>query len=136
MIGLTGGLVRLAVGRPGPVRLWADVACLEARHGRLSLTSYHGLYDYTPMLAVCFLLTGLASLGFPGTFGFLGTEMLVDGAVEAYAYVGIAVVVVAALNGVAIVQAYFMLFTGTRHVSSVPLAICGRERFAVLTAAC
>ena len=87
------------------------------------------------MLAVCFLLTGLASLGFPGTFGFLGTELLVDGAVEAYAHVGLAVVVVAALNGIAIVKAYFLLFTGTKHVSSVPLAIGGRERFAVVTLA-
>jgi ABC-type dipeptide/oligopeptide/nickel transport system ATPase component len=35
------------------------------------------------LLAVCFLLTGLASVGFPGTLGFVGSEMLVDGAVEA-----------------------------------------------------
>src|SRR5207245_149416 len=55
---------------------------LEARHGRLSLTSYYGLYEQSPTLAVCFLLTGLASVGFPGTVGFVSTELLVDGAVE------------------------------------------------------
>ena len=87
------------------------------------------------MLAVCFLLTGLASVGFPGTFGFLGTELLVDGAVQAYPYVGVAVVIAAALNGIAVVQAYFRLFTGTRHVTSVPLEIGMRERIAVLTLA-
>lgn len=108
---------------------------LEARHGRLSLDGYHGVYEHTPMLAICFLLTGLASVGFPGTFGFVGTELLVDGAIETFPYVGVAVVIAAALNGIAVVQAYFKLFTGTRHVSSVPLQVSWREQFAVLTLA-
>jgi NADH-quinone oxidoreductase subunit M len=81
------------------------------------------------------LLTGLASVGFPGTFGFLSGELLVDGAVQAFPYVGIAVVIAAALNGIAILKAYLRLFTGTRHVTSVSLAIGGRERIAVLTLA-
>lgn len=105
---------------------------LEARRGRLVFTEYQGLYEHTPALAVCFLLTGLASVGFPGTAGFVGTELLVDGVVEAYPFVGIAVVVAAAINGIALVQAYFLLFTGTRYTSSISLQIGGRERFAVL----
>ena len=64
----------------------------------------------------------------------MGTELLVDGAVEAYPYIGVAVVMAAALNGIAIVKAYFLLFTGTRHVSSVSLMIRVRERYAVLGA--
>lgn len=105
---------------------------LEARRGRLSLTHFHGLYEHTPELAVCFMLTGLASVGFPGTVGFVGTELLVDGAVEAYPYIGVAVVIAGALNGVALVKAYFVLFTGTRYTSAVSLKIRTRERFAVL----
>ncbi len=31
------------------------IRALEARFGRLSLTEYHGLYDHSPALAVCFL---------------------------------------------------------------------------------
>ena len=58
-----------------------------------------------------------------------------DGAVEANPYVGLAVVAAAALNGIAVVRAYFLLFTGTRHVSTVSLGIGLRERFAVLTLA-
>ena len=127
--------MRVAVGRAVAGRVWPDVARLEARRGRLSLTEYHGLYEHTPTLAVCFLLTGLASVGFPGTLGFVGTELLVDGAVEQNPTLGIAVVFAAALNGIAIVQAYFRLFTGTVHVSTVDLRITGRERFAVLTLA-
>ena len=106
---------------------------LEARFGRLSLTDYHGLYEHSPALAVCFLLTGLASVGFPGTLGFISTELLVDSAVEVNPYVGIVVVAAAALNGIAVVRAYFLLFTGARHVSTVSLGIGLRERIAVLT---
>ena len=108
---------------------------LEARFGRLSLTDFHGLYEHSPTLAVCFLLTGLASVGFPGTLGFISTELLVDSAVEANPYVGIAVVAAAALNGIAVVRAYFLLFTGARHVSTVSLGLGLRERIAVLTLA-
>jgi NADH-quinone oxidoreductase subunit M len=96
------------------------------------LSGFHGLYEHTPALAVCFLLTGLASVGFPGTFGFWSNELLVDGAVETYPHAGVAVIFAAALSGVALVKVYFILFTGTRHVSTVPLRIGRRERVAVL----
>ncbi len=111
------------------------IRALEGRRGRLSLTDFKGLYEHTPALAVCFLLTGLASVGFPGTLGFIGTELLVDGVVEAYPYIGIAIVLAGALNGIGMVQTYFRLFTGTRYTSSVSLQISPRERFAVLALA-
>ncbi len=132
---LTGALcvwlsVGLSLGGFGLV-----LRALESRRGRLSLTDFKGLYEHTPALAVCFMLTGLASVGFPGTLGFVGTELLVDGVVEAYPYIGIAVVVAAALNGVGMVQTYFRLFTGTRYASSVSLVISPRERYGVLVLA-
>ncbi len=108
---------------------------LESRFGRLSLTAYRGLYNHSPTLAVCFLLTGLASVGFPGTLGFISTELLVDGTVDVNLSFGLAVIAAAALNGIAVVRAYFLLFTGARHVSTVSLGIRPRERFAVLTLA-
>jgi NADH:ubiquinone oxidoreductase subunit 4 (subunit M) len=77
----------------------------------------------------------LACVGFPGTLGFISTELLVDSAVEANPVVGMMVVTAAALNGIAVVRAYFYLFTGARHVSSISLAISTRERIAVLTLA-
>ena len=88
------------------------IRAMEARFGRLSLTEYQGLYQHSPALAVCFLLTGLACVGFPGTLGFISTELLVDSAVEVSPYVGIAVVTAAALNGIAVVRAYLLIFTG------------------------
>lgn len=106
---------------------------LEARFGRLALDRYRGLYDQSPTLAVCFLLTGLACVGFPGTLGFVSGEMLVDGAVHRNLLVGLGVVLAGAINGIAVVKAYFLLFTGSRHLATVSLEITPRERFAVLT---
>jgi NADH-quinone oxidoreductase subunit M len=130
----------------GSLRLWSSVIlslgglgltlrALEARVGRLSLAQFHGLYDHSPALAVCFLVTGLASVGFPGTAGFIAADLLVDGAVGASPWVGVGVVAAAALNGIAVVRAYFLLFTGARHGATLPLGITWRERVAVLTLA-
>jgi NADH-quinone oxidoreductase subunit M len=105
---------------------------IEARTGRVSLDEYHGLYEHTPTLAALFLVTGLASIGFPGTVGFVGTELLIEGAVAAYPLTGMAVVVAAALNGIAILQAYFRVFTGTTHTASISLSARPAERIAVL----
>jgi NADH-quinone oxidoreductase subunit M len=134
-ISLTGALclwfsVTLSLGGFG-----LTLRALEARYGRLSLTGYHGLYEQSPTLALCFLLTGLASVGFPCTLGFVSTDILVDGAVQVNLLLGIAVVAAAALNGIAVVRAYFLLFTGARHSSTVSLRAGKRERVAVLTLA-
>ena len=141
-------LVGLEAGTPksliGALCVWMAVSvslggfgltlrALESRRGRLSLKEFQGLYNHTPALAVLFLITGLASVGFPGTFGFIGTEMLVDGAIDAFPLVGIAVIFASALNGISVVHAYFRLFTGTTHTSLVSLGIVRRERFAVIT---
>lgn len=134
-IGLTGALcVWLAAGMSlGGFGL--TLRALEARRGRLRLDHFQGLYEHAPGLAVCFLLTGLACVGFPGTIGFIGTEMLIDGAVEAFPHVGPLLVIAATFNGIAILRAYFLLFTGTQYQSSVSLRMGRRERIAVLTLA-
>jgi NADH-quinone oxidoreductase subunit M len=141
------GLMSLSpIGVTGALCLWLAVAlalagfgltlrALEARHGRLSLVRYHGMYEHTPALAVCFLLSGVASVGFPGTFGFLGSELLIDGAVQAFPFAGLAVILAAALNGIAVMQAYFKIFTGVRFQSPVPLGVGPREWIVVITLA-
>ena len=131
------------VGLTGALSLWPAVAlsltgfglalrCVESRMGRVSLADYHGLDTHVPMLAALFLLTGLASIGFPGTFGFVGLELLVEGAARASPLSGAAVVVVAALNGLAVMQAYFRIFTGRPREATIDLRIRPPERIAVL----
>lgn len=131
-IGLTGALcvwlsVGLALGGFG-----LTLRCVEARVGRISMDEYHGLYEHMPTLAALFLLTGLASIGFPGTVGFIGTELLIEGAVGVYPYIGMAVAFAAALNGIAVLHAYFRVFTGRHHRASFSLRARQPEKIAVL----
>ena len=130
--GLAGGLsvwlsVGLALGGFG-----LTLRAMEARLGRISLVNYRGLYEHMPVLAGFFLLTGLASVGFPGTVGFIATELLIDGAIQVYPYSGMTIVVATAINGIAVLAVYFKIFTGARHTATVSLRIRPAERLAVL----
>ncbi len=131
-IGLTGALcvwisVGISLGGFG-----LTLRSVEARIGRVSLDRYHGMYEHTPTLAGLFLLTGLASIGFPGTLGFIGMELLIEGAVGVFPFVGLAVLMAATLNGIAIMRAYFRIFTGRRFQTTAILRSRPSERFAVL----
>ncbi len=131
-VGLTGGLcVWLSVGI-SLLGFGIALRSVEARQGRLELDTFHGLFTHTPFLAGMFLITGLSSIGFPGTVGFIGTELLVEGAIEVYPIVGLAVVAAAALNSVAVVRAYFHVFNGTEHRASVSLRCRPSERITIL----
>jgi len=96
------------------------VLVLEARRGRLDLTTYHGGNERMPVLAISFLAMGLACTGFPGTLGFVGQELLVDGAVDAFPVMGFAVVIASALTGLAVLRMYFSLFCGRPEVVAHP----------------
>lgn len=133
------------VGLTGALSLWLTVALsltgfglalrsVEFRTGRIRLDEYSGLAQRFPMLAALFLLTGLASIGFPGTAGFVGLDLLVDGTI-ALPLVGATVVIVVALNGLAVLHAYFRTFTGKQLVSSIDLGVRPPERVAVLVLA-
>ncbi len=131
-IGLTAALCMWISVSISMVGFGLTLRSVESRVGRLSLDEFHGLYHHTPGLAVLFLVTGLASVGFPGTSGFIGAELLVDGMVHLNPVVGAIVVCVAALNSLAVMHAYFRVFTGTPHVAKVDLGIRRPERIAVL----
>ncbi len=132
MIGLTGALcawVAIALSMTG---FGITLRSIEARMGRIRLDTFHGLYDHIPRLAVLFLIMGLASIGFPGTAGFVGGELLVESAVQIYPLMVVAVVVVAALNGIAVLHAYFRIFTGACRPVTVDLRQRPPEKAAIL----
>jgi len=117
---LAGGLLVWLSAGLGFAGLARCVLVLEARRGRLDLTSYHGGYDRMPLLAISFLAMGLACTGFPATLGFIGQELLVDGAVDVFPVMGFAVVVASALTGLAVLRMYFSLFCGRSDVQVHP----------------
>src|SRR5262249_37662965 len=73
---------------------------------------------------------GLACTGFPGTLGFVGQELLVNGAVDAFPVMGFAIVIASALTGLAVLRMYFSLFCGRPDAPSgrdVRLGLTRRE---------
>jgi len=132
------------IGLTGALYIWFSVAlsltglgltlrCVEARTGPLALNRYHGMYSHMPHLAGSFLMTGLSAIGFPCTIGFTGTELLVEAALDISPWVGGVVVVSTALNSIAILRAYFRIFTGKTHQSTIELGSVRSERIAILT---
>ena len=117
---LAGGLLVWLSAGLGFAGLARCVLVLEARRGRADLTRYHGGYDRMPVLAISFLAMGLACTGFPGTLGFIGQELLVDGAVDVFPVMGFAVVIASALTGLAVLRMYFSLFCGRSDVLAHP----------------
>ncbi len=135
-----------SIGVTAALCLWISAAlCLaglgfparaiEARFGRLSLREPHGLYPQTPALAVSFLVAGLGCVGFPGTFGFVPVELLISGSFSQGLWISAALAVIAMLNGIAILRAYFSLFTGKRTTASVSLQATPVERFGIVVIA-
>jgi NADH-quinone oxidoreductase subunit M len=143
MVGLQ---LNTPISLTGALCLWFTVAlslagqglalrAVEERFGRIGLTGFRGLYDNSPPLAMFFLVAGLGSVGFPGTLGFVAAEMLAGGAVGADPAVGVTMIAAAALNGIAVLRVYFLIFTGGGHATGVPLAITRRERVVALLSA-
>ncbi len=141
---LAGLEIANPIGMTGALCIWLETGlslgglalilrAVEARIGRISLDQFHGLFDHVPHLGSLFLLTSLASIGFPGGLAFVGMELLVEGTVEVYPIVGAIIVLAAALNGVAVLRAYFRIFTGTRHIATVSLTARLSERIVAIT---
>ena len=132
-IGMTGALCIWLANGISLTGFALTIRSVEARIGRVSLEQYHGLFDHMPHIGAMFLLTGLASIGFPGSLAFFGMELLIEGTSEVYPIVGTIVVLTAVLNGITVLHAYFRIFTGTRHVATIPLNARPAERFALLS---
>jgi NADH-quinone oxidoreductase subunit M len=141
---LAGLEIANQIGMTGALCIWLEIGlslgglaltlrAVEARIGRISLEQYHGLFDQMPHLGSLFILAGLASIGFPGGLSFVGMELLIEGTVEVYPWVGAIIVLATAINGISLLRAYFRIFTGTRHVATVSIAARPIERAVAIT---
>jgi NADH-quinone oxidoreductase subunit M len=136
---VVGMMSRTSFGLTGALCLWLAqsvslagfgliLVALETRYGRLSLMGHRGLLRATPTLAAAFLLTGLASVGFPGSLSFFGLELVQTAALEGRPTMGALAVVVAALNGISVVRVYMALFAGPPRPLSIVSGATLRER--------
>jgi NADH-quinone oxidoreductase subunit M len=78
---------------------------LYSRRQSTHLSSFGGLAKQAPLLATFLLIIGLASIGLPGTNGFVGEFLILMGAFKAYWLYG-----AIAVTGVITGAAYFLWF--------------------------
>jgi NADH-quinone oxidoreductase subunit M len=101
--GLQGGLMVMISHGISTGALFLLLGMLyERRHTRL-ISDFGGIGRVAPMLATAFMITALASIGLPGTSGFVGEFLTLVGTFEARPVMGII-----AASGV-IFAAYYML---------------------------
>ncbi len=116
--------VRSTVAQVGALLTWQVIgvataafamtlASLESRRGSLSLHSPNGNFTRTPRMGVAFLFTGFASVGLPLTLGFVAEDLLVQGSVQEFPFLAFALIIATALNGISVMRAFFMLFSGS-----------------------
>ncbi len=103
--GLQGSLLTMINLGFSTAGLFFIAGFLYTRQQTTQLSAFGGLAKHTPLLATFFLLIGLASIGLPGTNGFVGEFLILLGAFKAHwAYGGIAV------SGVILGAAYFLWY--------------------------
>lgn len=116
--GLQGSLLTMINLGFSTAGLFFIAGFLYSRQQTTQLSAFGGMAKQVPMLATFFLLIGLASMGLPGTNGFVGEFLILLGAFEAkWWYGGIAVL------GVIFGAAYFLWYYERSMLGPVGTAV-------------
>jgi NADH-quinone oxidoreductase subunit M len=121
---LSGVTVQLVAHGLSVAALFLLVGYMEARSSCRGLDDFGGLADRTPIFAVLFVITGLASAALPGTANFIGEFLILFGT---YAGLGLVVGLLAGLSvilgAVYILRVVQRWLYGKRHPSLDRLAV-------------
>ena len=103
--GLQGGLLTMINLGFSTAGLFFVAGFLYTRQQTTQLSAFGGLAKHAPLLASFFLLIGLASIGLPGTNGFVGEFLILLGTFKAHWLYGSI-----AVTGVIFGAAYFLWY--------------------------
>jgi NADH-quinone oxidoreductase subunit M len=103
--GLQGGLLTMVNLGFSTAGLFFLAGFLYVRQHSTQLSAFGGLARKVPVLATFLLIVGLASIGLPGTHGFVGEFLVLLGAFKAYWVYG-----VVGVTGVILGAAYFLWY--------------------------
>ncbi|MCX6606555.1 MAG: proton-conducting transporter membrane subunit [Acidobacteria bacterium] len=111
--GITGALVHIIVVSVATAGLFSVLRLMEVRFGRtFTADHYLGLGEYTPRLAVFFVVCGLALVGLPGTLGFCSEDLLIHGTLASHPQIGLLLPVATAMNAASLFRLFSKLFLG------------------------
>jgi NADH-quinone oxidoreductase subunit M len=117
--GLEGGLLQMLNFALTSSALFLLVGGIYQRLGTTEIASMGGLAAPAPLLAAFFLVVGVASVGFPGTSGFVGESLILLGAIRHSLPVGGPAFLGVILSGAGLFWAYERVFLGPVKNASV-----------------
>lgn len=116
--GLQGSLLTMINLGFSTAGLFFIAGFLYSRQQTTQLSAFGGMAKQVPMLATFFLIIGLASIGLPGTNGFVGEFLILLGAFEAKWWFG-----AVAVLGVIFGAAYFLWYYERSMLGPVGTAV-------------
>ncbi len=130
--GITGALVLWIAMGLSLTGLGLAIACIESRVNRIDLRKFYGLGVQAPILATCFLILGMASVGLPGTLGYVAEDLIAHGTLDAHPWTGIAMILATAANGFNVLRCFFRIFGGPSPEGRYVWDLLLRERLALV----
>jgi NADH-quinone oxidoreductase subunit M len=94
---------------------------VEARAGTTDMRRLGGLVGRAPRMATGFLLLSAAAVGFPGTISFVAEDLAIQGLLEDHKFVAAILLIVTAINGIALFKAFKQTFLGPPSPHDGPL---------------
>lgn len=88
------------------------VHAIDARCGTRDVRHLGGLVAHAPRGAAAFFILSCALVGFPGSLGFVGEDLLVHGVIHAHPIVATTLLFATAMNGITMFRAYCRTFLG------------------------
>jgi NADH-quinone oxidoreductase subunit M len=116
--GLQGSLLTMINLGFSTAGLFFIAGFLYSRQQTTQLSAFGGMAKQVPLLATFFLIIGLASIGLPGTNGFVGEFLILLGAFEARWWFG-----AVAVLGVIFGAAYFLWYYERSMLGPVGTAV-------------
>jgi NADH-quinone oxidoreductase subunit M len=108
------GAALIAAGKGvGLLALALCVGAVKARTGTARLEQLGGLHRSMPRLSALMLFAAVMAAGFPGSFAFVGEDLLMHGVYTVHPALTLGVLAVTALNGMAVLRAWMRLCLGT-----------------------
>ncbi len=129
-MGVTGSEILWASTLLGATGFGLTVVVSMARVNDCKFSAFGGLAAHTPALALFFLILGAAMTGIPGTTGFVGAELILNGSVSHGIFPLILIVTVLCVQGLSVMRLFFTIFYGTPVKAAHGMELMTRERVA------
>lgn len=118
ILGITGAALQAVVIAIAIPALMILVVSFEARIGKASLPRLKGAVHTAPWAVGMWALISIATVGFPGTLGFICEDLLLQSVIDRHPWAAFILIFVTALNGITLLMIFFRGLTGPKPLTA------------------